>query len=175
MKTILHVIPPSPTSAAPQPPSFPFPFPSPGWCTAMVTNSGLPSGWGFSCIPWANVLCWYCLRFVTTNAALECLLWSSNNSIYIYMYVCMYVCICSMLGVCWAHVGSMLARVEPSLGHVVPMFGPILALWRGMLGLCWAMLAPCWAYVEPCWAHVEPMLGIGWAYIGHMLGPSLAT
>ena len=87
---------------------------------------------------------------------------------YVYIYICMYVCICSMLGVCWAHVGSMLARVGPSLGHVVPMFGPILALWRGMLGLCWAMLAPCWAYV----GH---RLGLYWAYVGPMLGPSLAT
>ena len=51
---VIYVIPPSPASAAPQPPSFPFPFPSPGWRVAMVTNSGLPSGWGFSCIPWAS-------------------------------------------------------------------------------------------------------------------------
>ena len=175
MKTILHVIPPSPTSAAPQPPSFPFPFPSPGWCTAMVTNSGLPSGWGFSCIPWANVLCWYCRRFVTTNAALECLLWSSNNSIYI--YICMYMFyVGGMLGPCWLHVG----RVGPSLGHVVPMFGPILALWARhdvgpMLGHVGPMLGLCWAMLGPCWAYVGHRLGLYWAYVGPMLGPSLAT
>ena len=95
--------------------------------------------------------------------------------VYMYIYICIYVCICSMLGVCWAHVGSMLGRVGPSLGHVVPMFGPILALWRGILGLCWAMLAPCWAMLGPCWAYVGHTLGLYWAYVGPMLGPSLAT
>ena len=47
-----------------------------------------------------------------------------------------YVYICSMLlGVCWAHVGSMLGRVGPMLGHLGPkcaMLGPTF----------WAMLSP---------------------------------
>ena len=45
--------------------------------------------------------------------------------------------ICSMLGLCRAHVGSMLA-FGSMLGRVGPMLGRV----GPMLGLCWAMLRP---------------------------------
>ena len=69
------------------------------------------------------------------------------------------------MGVCWAHVGSMLGRVGPILGpclaYVAPMFASIGHV-GPMLGLCWAHL-------------VRPMLGLCWAYVGPMLSPNLAT
>ena len=69
-----------------------------------------------------------------------------------------------MLGVCWAHVGSMLGRV----GHID---GPML----GYVEACWAILGPCclglcWAYVRPMLRHAGPMLGPCWAHVGPMLG-----
>ena len=46
----------------------------------------------------------------------------------------------TMLGLCRAHVGSM-------------------------LGPCWLCVAPCWAHVQPWWAAVGPM----WRHVGQLL------
>ena len=74
-----------------------------------------------------------------------------------------------MLGVCWAHVGSMLGRVGPILGHLGPMLRP-----------CWAYIGPVWAmlrHVGSNWAHFGsmfgPMLGPCWVYVSAHVGPML--
>ena len=53
-----------------------------------------------------------------------------------------------LLGVCWAHVGSMLGRVGPMLGHLGPM------------------LCPCWAYIGSMVNHIGRSLQKTWKNTG---------
>ena len=134
------------------------------------TNNRVSDGFFLHNIIWhSNVSVYYRNLHIVSNIlvasqrqppAPECWLRSSNKII---LYVLCWAFVKGLLlGVCLAHVGSM-------LGCVAPM----LDLQRACVEACWAIQCLCWghgefvapimSHVGPCWAYVGPMFGLCWA------------